>query len=212
MERRRKARATLRVRGLERADWAAIERLFGANGACGGCWCMWWRVERGGKAWESAKGARNKRAFRELVEAGRADGLLAFEGAEPVGWCALGPRAEFPRTERVKALKSAWDGATWSVNCFYIPAQQRGRGVATKLLAGAIELARKRGARTLEGYPLRSTGGDIPAAFAWTGVVAMFERAGFECAQRTDSPRELWRLSLPAKRAAKARARRVRST
>src|SRR5262249_49234892 len=27
--------------------WPALEELFGENGACGGCWCMVWRVQKG---------------------------------------------------------------------------------------------------------------------------------------------------------------------
>jgi GNAT superfamily N-acetyltransferase len=167
---------------------------------------MWWRVERGGREWERVKGERNRRAFRALIERGEAQGVLAFDGDEAVGWCAVGPRSEFPRTERVRALTSAWDAGTWSVNCFFVPARQRGRGVASKLLAAAVELARKRGARTLEGYPLRSPKrGEIAAAFAWTGVVPMFERAGFACTLRGDSPREVWSIDTARRRPAPRR-------
>lgn len=169
---------------------------------------MWWRVPKGGAAWERAKGEVNRRAFRTLVESGAARGVLAFESAEPVGWCCVGARSEFPRAERVKAIKSDWDAATWSVTCFFIPARARGRGVARALLAAAIEMARKGGARTLEGYPVRATGNSralIPAAFAWTGVVRMFEGAGFERAGPRGA-RELWTRRLAP---ARARARRT---
>ena len=60
------------TRPLTRDDWPVIEALFGANGACGGCWCMWWRVPMGGKAWDAAKGSPNREAFRSLVQSGRA--------------------------------------------------------------------------------------------------------------------------------------------
>ena len=199
----------IEVRELERGDWPVIEQLFGSNGACGGCWCMWWRVERGGKLWEASKGEPNRRAFRRLVTDGKALGVLAFEGGEAVGWCCVGPRADFPRTERVKALKGEWDEGTWSVVCFFVPAKQRGRGVASRLLEAAVALARRHGARTLEGYPVRATkamrGAPIPAAFAWTGVTPMFAAAGFERACAVESARELWKLALgPRRRAPKA--------
>lgn len=200
-------RFKIETRAVERGDWPRIEQLFGANGACGGCWCMWWRVPMGGASWERSKGEPNRRALRELVERGAIHAVLAFDGEQPLGWCCLGPRADFPRAERVKALRGAWDAGTWSVVCFYIPARARGRGVATALLAAAVELARERGARVLEAYPVRSlsdSAADIPAAFAWTGVVTMFARAGFERASASGA-REVWKLALGRGRAPGAR-------
>ena len=44
----------LTIRLLTPDDWSILTKLFGSNGACGGCWCMWPRVPRGGKAWEEA--------------------------------------------------------------------------------------------------------------------------------------------------------------
>lgn len=171
-----------KVRALRRGDWSVIETLFGKNGACGGCWCMAWRVERGGKLWEQCKGAKNKRAFKKLVTTGKAFGCLAFVGDEPVGWCSIGPRGDFPRLQRSRVLKTDWSDTTWSVTCFYIPARWRHRGVATALLKEAIKLARAHGATQLEGYPVRPYGpdkSDIPAAFAWTGIPKLFEKHKF---------------------------------
>ena len=36
----------LEVYPLTPERWADLEELFGENGACGGCWCMWWRLKR----------------------------------------------------------------------------------------------------------------------------------------------------------------------
>ncbi|MSR63461.1 MAG: hypothetical protein EXS08_13550 [Planctomycetes bacterium] len=41
----------LEVRALRPTNWPALEALFGA---CGGCWCMAWRLERA--AWEAGRG------------------------------------------------------------------------------------------------------------------------------------------------------------
>ena len=172
-----------------------IETLFGKNGACGGCWCMWWRVPRGGKLWEQSKGTKNKRAFKRLVTSGRVHGCLAFAGAKPVGWCCVGPRADFPRLERTRALKTNWDEHTWSVVCFYIPAGWRHHGVATSLLKEAVKLARDRGAKTLEAYPVRPKPGstdEIPAAFAWTGVPSLFEKQRFRNVTPPGNTRDIY--------------------
>lgn len=174
-------RARLRTRALRPNDWPIIERLFGPKGACGGCWCMLWRAPKGGSAFEESKGEKNRRAFKRLVTTGRVYGVLAFAGDEPVGWCSIGPRADFPGLQRSRVLQTDWRDGTWSVTCFYIPARWRHKGVATALLKEAVKLARANGARELEAYPVRvkAAGGDMPAAFAWTGVPALFDKHKF---------------------------------
>jgi GNAT superfamily N-acetyltransferase len=188
---------SIATRPLTRRDWPAVEALFGANGACGGCWCMWWRVPMGGKAWDAAKGTPNRDAFRALVESGQASGVLAFDGDSPMGWCAIGPRAAFPRIERSKALARAWSPRTWSLNCLFVPARHRGRGVARALVAAAIEFARRGGAREIEAYPQAVRAGERQAgAFVWTGVPALFEPWGFRPVHAPDRGRGLWLLAL----------------
>lgn len=194
-------------------DGPVVEELFGSNGACGGCWCMWARLPRGGKLWEESKGEPNRRAQLELIRSGASHALLAFEDGAPIGWCSLGPRSDFPRLERVKAARSDWDERTWSVVCFFIPARRRGQGVASALLDAAIEHAREHGARTLEAYPVRAAEGreaKLPAVFAWTGVVSMFEERGFVQASPRGA-RELWRLALEAASTAPRKAKRAPS-
>lgn len=187
----------IRVRDLRRDDWPVIERLFGEKGACGGCWCMWWRVPRGGKLWEDSKGAKNKRTFKRLLSAGKVLGCLAFVDDEPVGWCCVGPRSDFPRLERTKALKTDWDKRTWSVTCFYIKAGFRGKGVASALLPKAVALAKRKGARVVEGYPVRpKTDKSIPAAFAWTGIPGLFERCGFGNVATPNGSRDIYQLNI----------------
>jgi GNAT superfamily N-acetyltransferase len=173
-------RTSHRVRDVTKRDWPLLERLFGSSGACGGCWCMHWRL-RGAKAWAENKGERNRRAFKELIESGAAHGVFALHGDEPVGWCALGPKLCFARLEHARTLRGADDERTWSVVCFFVPTAWRGKGVASALLAGAIAQAKKRKVERLEGYPVKlARGARYPAAFAFVGVPALFAKAGFE--------------------------------
>ncbi|MCP4249610.1 MAG: GNAT family N-acetyltransferase [bacterium] len=175
----------IRCRALTADDWPVVVELFGANGACGGCWCMYWRLPRGGRLWEEKKGRPNRDAFRRLIKAGRVHAALAFVDDTPVGWCCLGPRGDFPRVERTKALAIEWGERTWAVVCLYIKTGYRGRGVASKLVAEAVRIARSRGARRLEAYPVEpKTKQPIPAAFAWTGVPAIFTSNGFRVMAR----------------------------
>jgi len=184
----------LHVRPLRRSDWKNVETLFTERGACGGCWCMWWRVERGGKLWESSKGEPNRRALKQGIENGEVHAVLAFAEGTPVGWCSFGPRPTFPRLERVKALRGRYPDATWSIVCFFVPARWRGRGVASALLHAATERAFQLGAGRIEGYPVvpRKKTEPVPAAFAWTGVPSLFRKAGFRRRRRAASLRPIY--------------------
>ena len=199
------AASTLTVRPLREDDGPTIEQLFGSNGACGGCWCMWWRVPQGGKLWEQMKGKTNRRAFLTLIESGEVHGVLAFSGDAPVGWCSFGPRHAHPRLERVRALRRDWKAGTWSILCFYIPPAWRRRGVARLLLKAATARAFDLGAREVEGYPVAASGSAMPAAFAWTGVPAVFDAAGYK---RLPSPGQRRSIFLKSARGSTSKAGR----
>ncbi len=58
---------------LTRDRWSDLVTLFGERGACGGCWCMWWRLKR--SEFERQTGEANKQAMKAIVEAGEIPGL-----------------------------------------------------------------------------------------------------------------------------------------
>jgi GNAT superfamily N-acetyltransferase len=160
--------------------WPAFEKLFGANGACAGCWCMFWRLEPG-ERFSDVKGPAAKRRMKALVERGEAQGLLAFTGGEPVGWVTLGPRRTFPKLDRAPSLRCDDADDVWSVPCFFIHKDYRGQGVATALLEASLKVLRKRGAKVVEGYPVKlpEAGARITNASAYTGTLPFFLRHGF---------------------------------
>lgn len=185
------------IRPVRRSDWRNIEALFGDNGACGGCWCMTWRLPRGGKLWEANKGAPNRRRFRALLTAGKVHGLLAFAGETPIGWCSVGPKSEYPRLDNSRVLNVSRIGDDWAVLCFFIRRELRSTGIGTRLLAQAIEYARRNGATLLDGFPVRPPGDEaIAAAFAWTGLPSMFEACGFR-PMREAPERPHYRIEFP---------------
>ena len=151
---------------------------------------MAWR--RPGREWEEHRGASNRRAMQRLVASDTPPGLLAFAGSEAVGWCSVAPRADFRSLETKRSLATDWDATTWSITCFFVRKDWRGKGVGDALLAGAVRFARERGARALEGYPAVPTKGALPSAFAWTGLPSMFERAGFERLAQTPGKRPIY--------------------
>lgn len=180
------------VRALRPGDWPIVERLFGANGACGGCWCMWWRMPVHGKAWRENKGEPNKNHFRALIKAGEVHAILAFAGREPVGWLTFGPRKSFPFLDKSRVLQTNAGEETWSMVCFYIPSRWRGRGIASMLLEAATKRAFALGATAIEGYPAVPWSGQMPGAFAYTGVPKLFQKAGYKKLRRPAGQRPVF--------------------
>ncbi len=174
--------------------WDDLEQLFGERGACGGCWCMWWRLRR--SEYEQKKGADNRRALRRIVRSGREPGLLAYAAGEPIGWCAVEPRERYSTLARSRILKPVDEQAVWSVVCFFVKQEWRGRGVSTRLLRAACKHAREHGAKILEGYPHDLKGGRLPGAFVHNGLLPSFERAHFREVARRSEKRPIVRKEL----------------
>lgn len=185
--------STLKVRPLTSNNWHDLETLFGPKGACAGCWCMYWRLRR--SVWEKQKGEKNRRALKKIVEAGGAAGVLAYDGDRPVGWCSVAPRQDFVTLENSRILKPVDDQPVWSLPCFFVAKEYRRKGVTSALLQGAVEYARKRGAKIVEGYPQDPKSGKMVDVFAWTGFVSAFKKAGFEEVARRSKTRPIMRLS-----------------
>jgi GNAT superfamily N-acetyltransferase len=186
-----------RIDELTPAKWPDLERLFGENGACAGCWCMFWRVEVG-ERYSDIQGATAKRRFAKLVKSRRAHGLLAYAEGEPVGWCSFERRVELPKLNRAPSLKIVDAERVWSLPCFFVKSGWRGRGVAQALLKAALPVLRAHGAEIAEGYPLPPSkkGEKMPAAFAYTGLPAMFEAAGFSRDDDKPKGKQRWRKRI----------------
>jgi GNAT superfamily N-acetyltransferase len=178
---------------LTPAHWHDFELLFGENGACGGCWCMTWRVSP--KEFREKKGAGNKQAIKKLVEAGHAPGILAYSGGQPVAWIAIAPRTEYVRLLGSKVLAPVDEKPVWSVSCFFVRKDFRNLGLTVELLQAAADLARNQGAKILEGYPYDLKEKTSPP-FVWTGLASSFERAGFQEVARRSKTRPIMRKEL----------------
>ncbi len=182
------------VRAATPSRWADVEALFGERGACGGCWCMAWRLAP--SAWKAGKGAKNKRALKRLVTGGPAPGVLAYDGRIPVGWCAIAPRAEYVHLARSRVLAPVDDQPVWSISCLFVLKPYRRQGLSARLLDAAVAFAATRGARIVEGYPTKPYATNAPAPFLWTGTVKAFDRAGFSVAARRSRSRPIMRRSI----------------
>ena len=180
----------LTIRPLTPDLWPALEDLFGENGACYGCWCMYWRI---GNEYRKRPRAKNKAAFREIVKRGPPPGLLAFKSDTAVGWCQLTPRDALPWLDRPWRLKRVDEVPVWSLSCFYVRKGYRRQGVTSALIAAALKAARRAKAPALEAYPLDVD--ETPSA-SGTGYASTFARAGFKIVARRAPPRPIMRHDL----------------
>ena len=176
----------LEIRPVTPSRWKDLETLFGERGACGGCWCMAWRLAR--RQWEEGKGAANKRRLKRLVEKGDRPGVLGYAQGRPVAWCAVAPREDYPVLSRSRVLKPVDDTPVWSISCLFVLKPYRRRGISARMIEAAAGFAARRGARVVEGYPIRPTMKKTPDPFIWLGTPSAFRKAGFhEVARRSEN-------------------------
>jgi GNAT superfamily N-acetyltransferase len=166
--------------------WKDFETLFGERGACGGCWCMWWRLKR--SDFEKQKGEGNKKAMKKIISSGQVPGILAYSDSKPIAWCSLAPRETFSVLERSRILRPVDDKPVWSLVCFFVAKPLRKKGVTIRLLQAAVQYAKKQGANIVEGYPVEPKKGKTVDVFAFTGLASAFLKAGFvEVARRSET-------------------------
>jgi GNAT superfamily N-acetyltransferase len=175
--------------------WEHFETLFGPRGACGGCWCMYWKLGR--KDFEKGQGETNRLAQKTLVESGCNPGLLAYVDGIPAGWIAVEPRNQYPTLARSRILKPVDDIPVWSVTCFFVAKAFRGFGLTVSLLETAVEHTRMGGGQVLEGYPVEPrVDVKYPAAFVYTGLSSAYLKAGFTEVGRRSATRPIMRRSV----------------
>lgn len=179
---------------VDKTRWGDLVELFGERGACGGCWCMWWRLKR--SEWEKNKGAGNKRSLKRIVDSSIVPGILAYQDGKPIGWCSAAPREQFSAFERSRTLKPLDDKPVWSVVCLFVDRQSRRRGVASALLKAAAKYAKSQGATTIEGYPVIARNKPMPDVFAYTGTVEAFVKAGNKVVAQPTPSRVIVRKKL----------------
>ena len=184
--------SALRIVPLDASTWDAYAEFARRTPPLQMCWCQFWRLRS--KDFSAAKVPELRGRLRALADEPEAPGLLAIDDEAPdqpaIGWVSLGPRPDFERIVRSKVIPTIDDRPVWSIVCFAVAPEARGRGVARALLDGAVEHARAAGAEALEAYPVAvPAGAGIDAEAAFTGTLPMFERAGFTVvAERASDP------------------------
>lgn len=165
-----------------------LETIFGSRGYPARCRCQKFRTT--GDEWWHDPIPVEERAFRlrqqtdcGYPESDTTSGLVAYLDGEPVGWCAVDRRSEHLRLGQTPwkgRSEDKDDDTVWAVTCFVVRVGFRGRGITYHLATAAVDFARERGARALEGYPMEPDPGKV---VTWgeihVGHRRVFEAAGF---------------------------------
>ena len=179
---------TYTTKELSRKTWPDFVRLFSQGSGWDFCQCMhfqrpcslpkdqWLRTR-------AERAVRNRRQKRELLELGRAHGILVYAKGEPVGWCQYGSREELPRIDNMRAYRGlAPDGENklWRITCFAVLKPYRRRGVASAALQAALETIRRQGGGLVEAYPITWWKSGTFGNESTHGTASMFVKAGFK--------------------------------
>ncbi|MGG7508547.1 GNAT family N-acetyltransferase [Plantibacter sp. YIM 135249] len=182
----------LEIRPAVQVPWEDVARVFEGRGDPSRCWCQYFAMPRSEWRASTPAGCRS-RLQEQLAGSASGRGLVASLDGEPVGWCAVEPRAHLPRllasrivtaSPRPPARTPADDAeptedGVWALTCFVVRSGHRRMGIATELARAAVEWARAQGATVLEGYPAETERRRTSSADLFVGTVAQFTAAGF---------------------------------
>lgn len=188
---------TIEPATAQRTDDAEHALTGGGDGAS--CQCRWWMITNA--EFQRADRAERERQLRAELDAGPPPALIAYVDGEPAAWIRVGPRAAHVRLLRTRALaphlaEPLDDPAIWTVSCFVVRREHRGLGLTARLLEAAIAHARDQGARLIEAYPIDTDAAKRGANDLYTGVLSVFEQAGFQETARPKPERAVVRLDL----------------
>jgi len=172
------------------ASWDDLRAIFGSRGYAAYCQCQRPKM-RSWAEWRSLQVSGRMQRLEEQTQCGFASarttsGLVAYLDDEAVGWCAVEPRTAYARLLRTRIPwkgrdEDRDDAGVWAVVCFVTRAGYRRRGVSRALARAAVDFARERGARALEGYPmLVEPGQDVTWGELNVGSRSVFADAGFD--------------------------------
>ena len=133
------------------ASWEDLQAVLGTRGDTFRCQCQRYKM-RPGEAWASFPVEERADRLRAQTRCGQpksdtTSGLVAYLDGEPVGWCAVEPRAAYPRLR--SKCRVPWEGrsedksdaSVWAVTCFVTRAGFRRRGVSRALARAAAGFA-----------------------------------------------------------------------
>jgi GNAT superfamily N-acetyltransferase len=197
--------AAISVVPANEASWDDLQTVFGARGEASRCQCQWFKIRD--FEWRSVPVDERAERLREQTGCGHpgartTSGLVAYLDGEPAGWCAVEPRTAyvrllFTRVPWTGRAEDKTDDGVWAVTCFVTRTGFRRRGVSRALAGAAVDFARQRGARAIEGYPMiTQPGQEVTRGELYVGSRSIFAAAGFAEVSRPTRRRVVMRIDF----------------
>jgi GNAT superfamily N-acetyltransferase len=186
------------------ASWEDLQSVFGTRGQASRCQCQRYKL-RPRESFGSFPVEERAFRLRQQTDCGHpgsdtTSGLVAYLDGEPVGWCAVEPRTAYEgllRHYRVPwegRAEDRTDGSVWAVTCLFTRAGFRKRGVSRALARAAVDFARERGARAIEGYPITTK--DVILEELHVGTEGVFADVGLTVVSRPTLRRVVMRIDF----------------
>jgi GNAT superfamily N-acetyltransferase len=192
------------VKPANEASGEDLQTIFGTRGQGARCQCQRYKL-RARESFGSFPAEERAHRLREQTDCGHPEsdttsGLVAYLDGNPVGWCAVEPRTAYEGL--VRNYRVPWEGraedkaddSVWAVTCLFTRAGFRKRGVSRALARAAVDFARERGARAIEGYPITTK--NVIAEELHVGTEGVFAAAGFTEVSRPTLRRVVMRVDF----------------
>ncbi|WP_309128718.1 GNAT family N-acetyltransferase [Microbacterium sp.] len=174
--------ATITTERATISRWDDVQHSLSGGGDGRSCQCIWPVVSN--KEWEATNVEQRREMLHDEIQAGSPPGLVAYVDGEAAGWIRIGPRTVQTRILRTRAIIAATeepldDDRVWSVTCFVVRREHRGKGLNAELLRAAVEYAQESGARLIEAYPVDTSEGMHRSNDLFHGTLSTFRAQGF---------------------------------
>jgi GNAT superfamily N-acetyltransferase len=196
----------IEVRPANQASCEDLQTVFGTRGDSSRCQCQAFKIRD--RDWRSVPIEERAFRLREQTDCGHPEslettGLVAYLDGDAVGWCSVEPRNAYLRLRYTPVpwagrAEDKNDGTVWAIPCVLARAGYRRSGVSRALIRAAVDFARERGARALEGYPMIiQPGEDITWGELRVGARSAFADAGFIEVSHPTPRRVVMRIDFP---------------
>jgi GNAT superfamily N-acetyltransferase len=158
---------------------------FADNPKWSSCYCQCFYEDHSKIPWSSRTAPQNRDAACRRIGQGTMQGFLAYCDGRVIGWCNAAPR---PLLHALDGEPIADATQVGTILCFLVAPSERGRGVASTLLAAACDGMRARGLQFVEATPRPDA---TSMAENHYGPLRMYLAAGFSV-HRTDADGSVW--------------------